>query len=1246
MLFYLTMLRVSNVLTEQAPTNPPASKGQNVHTAEKIKEFQKAVDNCAYNEYSCRNYILNALDDSLYDIYSTFATARGIWKSLETKYKTPVACSKKFSVGKFLNFKMNDSHSIVKQVEELQILAHEVDVEISAIIEKLPPTLKDFKLYLKHLTEEMTFDQLEDNRKTKKDSGTSLNPNANMVTGNTSKEKFNNERFLKSKGKFPAMKHGFNAKTLLPPNKRPFKKQTTHCWVCRKGGHKTKDCRFKRNHGNRGGNGGAGPSNQANITDTETRFIGVIEANMTTNNWLDTGALGHICNSQKLFTTYNEVHNDEPMFMGNATTSKMEGKRKLDPQAYIREGTRVQNLISGPVLSNKGFKVVIESDKFVITKGGVYVGKGYLNEGLFKLNTINNPLNNYAIMNKTEADVSAAPSMYMLDISHLWHSRLGHVNYRSLQRMMNLNMLPQTFNEQDNKIHVESKCTSYSHKSVEKSNEVLGLIHIDLCDFKETPTRGGKNYYISFINDCSKFCYIYLIHTKDEALNMFKTYKAEVENQLDKKIKILRFDRGGEYESHEFAEFCSSHGIVHQTTAPYTPQQNGVAEQKNRTLKNMINSMLITFRAPHSLWGEITDFQKDEVWGCLAKVQVPLPKRTKLGPKTIDCIYLGPAKNNAAYRSLVYKSQVEDVHKQTFIETSFPYKDKEKPVSIPKKRGNEDITPQNESNPSVNPNREGTSIVQKDIEPRRSKHGKIAKDFGPDYMTFNVNSCPIRQPWIHLKLIIGKRPYINNTWKFVDLPPGHKPIEHKWIVKRKLRPEGTIEKYKARLVAKGYRQKESQDFFDTYSPVTRITSIRTLMAIAAIHNLEIHQMDMKIAFLNGELDEEIYMQQPEGFVAKGQKNKVSKLVKSLYGLKQAPKQWHKKFDKTLLSQVFQINECDKCIYVKQYKNACVIICFYMDDMLIMGTNLYVINQTKRMLSSSFDMKDLGVADVILGIKIHQNSEGYILSQSHYIEKVLKKFGHYEDRSVVTPFDPSTNLKKNQGDSIAKIEYTQVLGSLMYIMNCTRPDISYTVNRLSRYSHNLGKDHWYTLVRVLCYLKHTIHYGLHYTKFPPGYCDANWISNNSKSKSTSGYVFALGGASISWKASKQTVNTRSTMEAEFVALNKAAEQAEWLKSFLKGIPLWPKPIIVICIYCDSMAALTRANNQIYNGKSRHIRRRHNTIKDLLKNGIIFIDYIKSKANIADPLTKGLNREQVIFTSRGMGLKHKSRSSAET
>ncbi|MCQ7056711.1 hypothetical protein M9Y08_18315, partial [Clostridioides difficile] len=206
-----------------------------------------------------------------------------------------------------------------------------------------------------------------------------------------------------------------------------------------------------------------------------------------------------------------------------------------------------------------------------------------------------------------------------------------------------------------------------------------------------------------------------------------------------------------------------------------------------------------------------------------------------------------------------------------------------------------------------------------------------------------------------------------------------KPLGCKWILKRKYKADGTIDKYKARLVVKGFRQTEGYDFFDTYSPVTRITSIRVLIAIAAMHDLEIHQMDVKTAFLNGDLEEEIYMEQPEGFVAPGNERKVCRLVKSLYGLKQAPKQWHEKFDKVMLSNGFKINECDKCVYIKGNADSFVIVCLYVDDMLILGKDNDLIHSTKTMLKRNFDIKDMGKADVILGIKILKSSEGIVLS---------------------------------------------------------------------------------------------------------------------------------------------------------------------------------------------------------------------------------------------------------------------------
>ena len=474
----------------------------------------------------------------------------------------------------------------------------------------------------------------------------------------------------------------------------------------------------------------------------------------------------------------------------------------------------------------------------------------------------------------------------------------------------------------------------------------------------------------------------------------------------------------------------------------------------------------------------------------------------------------------------------------------------------------------------------------------------------------------------------------------MDLPPGSKPLGSKWIFKRKMKADGTIDKYKARLVIKGYKQREGLDYFDTYSPVMRITSIRMILAIAALRNLEVHQMDVKTAFLNGDLEEEIYMEQPEGCIAPGQEKKVCKLVKSLYGLKQAPKQWHEKFDSVMMTNGFKINECDKCVYVKNTDDGYVILCLYVDDMLITGSNDRMIKSTKDMLNSRFDMKDMGLADVILGIKIIRSPNGLILSQSHYVDKILDKFNKDDSGVARTPIDVNQHLSKNRGESISQVEYARVIGSLMYLMSCTRPDIAFTVSCLSRFMSNPGADHWKAIVRVLRYLRYTRDYGLHYTRFPAvleGYSDASSISDIQDSKATSGYVFTLGGAAVSWKSSKQTVITRSTMESEFVALDKSGEEAEWLRQFLEDIPEWPKPMPAISIHSDSQSAIGRAQNVMYNGKSRHICRRHNTVRQLIATGIITIDYVKSKENIADPLTKWLNRDLVEKSSRGMGLK---------
>ena len=803
-----------------------------------------------------------------------------------------------------------------------------------------------------------------------------------------------------------------------------------------------------------------------------------------------------------------------------------------------------------------------------------------------------------------------------------------------------------------------------------------------------------------------RFTRLYIFKYKDEADEYFKVFKAEVENQLNKLIKRLQTDRGGEYESNPFNVFCEIHDIIHKVTPPYSPESNGVAERKNRTLKNMMNAMLVSSGASLNLWGEAIlsachiqnriPYKKTgktpyelwkgyspnlgylKVWGCLAKVLIPDPKRSKLGSKTVDCMFIGYSQNSVAYRFLVLKStpnlfdanNIIESKDAEFFEDIFPMKLTIKRSLSHGENGNDppeigrcsgdppELGRCSGDPPEIGrcsddpPERRRSSSDPPESskqELRRSKRKRVATNFGDDYVFLAENDPQSYEEAMTSFDAPFWREAINNeinsimsnhTWELVDLPPGTKTLGCKWIFKKKMKADGSIDKYKARLVAKGFNQKKDIDYFDTYAPVSRISSIRVLIALAAVHNLIVHQMDVKTAFLNGDLEEEIYMDQPEGCVATGSEHKVCRLVKSLYGLKQAPKQWHEKFDQVLVSNGYLINEADKCVYYKNLDiNAYVIICLYVDDMLIFGTSMDVVTKTKSFLASNCDMKDMGEADVILGIKVLRKADGLILSQEHYVEKFLKRFEYYECKPVVTPYDANTHLKKNLDHSVSQPRYAQIIGSLMYLMNCTRPDIAYAVSRLSRYTHNPSKDHWTALDRVAKYLRGTIDLGLHFGRSPPvieGYSDANWISDSDEVKSTNGYVFTLGGGAVSWKSSKQTCIARSTMESELIALEKACSEAEWLRNLLANLPISSHLPPSIYVHCDCQAAIARVKSKIYNGKSRHIRMRHSVVQQLLESGVVSLDFVRSELNLADPLTKPLGRRLVVQTSKGMGL----------
>jgi hypothetical protein len=410
--------------------------------------------------------------------------------------------------------------------------------------------------------------------------------------------------------------------------------------------------------------------------------------------------------------------------------------------------------------------------------------------------------------------------------------------------------------------------------------------------------------------------------------------------------------------------------------------------------------------------------------------------------------------------------------------------------------------------------------------PRRSKWPRTAKSFGDDFTIYLVDdtpktiteafASPDADDW---KEAVGSEMesiLSNETSELVDRPYGCEPMGCKWVFKKKLRPDDTIDKYKARLVSKGYTQKEGEDFFDTYSLVARLNTIHVLLSLAASHGLLIHQIDIKKTFLNGELEEEIYMPQPDGFIVKGQVDKVCKLLKSLYGLEQAPKQWHEKFDVTLISADFSVNEADRCVYCCHGGGQGVILCLYVDDILIFRISLDLINKVKTFLCQSFEMKDLGDADVTLNIKLIKGENVITLTQSHYVEKVLSRSSYKDNKPSPTPYDPSLILQKNLRIGRDQLRYSQIIRKLMYLASATRTDILFAVSKLSRFTFNPGDDHWRALEWVMHYLAGTMDYEIHYSRYPivlEGYNDANWISDVDELYATSGYVFTLGSVAV-------------------------------------------------------------------------------------------------------------------------------------
>uniref|UniRef100_A0A2N9FA36 CCHC-type domain-containing protein n=1 Tax=Fagus sylvatica TaxID=28930 RepID=A0A2N9FA36_FAGSY len=674
---------------------------------------------------------------------------------------------------------------------------------------------------------------------------------------------------------------------------------------------------------------------------------------------------------------------------------------------------------------------------------------------------------------------------------------------------------------------------------------------------------------------------------KRNLLTGIKFGKQKWKIRLERKIKCLRTDNGTEYRDGDFLKFCEEHVDM----ACY--------------IINRSPRVALDGKVAEEVWtGQEIDYSFMRIFGCPAYVHISGEDRSKLNPKSKKCIFLGFKKGVKRYKLWDLVAQKVVISRDVvFDEKSMTKAFKEK-----------------KSQAAESSNNIGRSTVQVELDELESQSDEEphSNDQEQDSTRSDRPKCNKRPP---------VRYGFEDLVSYALLTSSEDPSTFQEAVSEK-----EEERFKARLVAKGYSQRHGIDYDEVFSPVVRHTSIRAVLALVADQDLELEQLDVKTAFLHGNLEEEIFMVQPEGFKQPGTENLVCRLKKSLYGLKQSPRQWYKRFDSYMIQIGYTRCEYDCCVYVRILEDGSYIfLLLYVDDMLIAAKSMCEVKRLKSLLHKEFEMKDLGAAKKILGMEIRRDRETrkLWLSQKNYIRKVLEKFSMLDAKPVSTSLANHFRLSGSQCpkneeeiENMSKVPYASAVGCLMYAMVCTRPDLAHAVSTVSRYMANPGREHWNAVKWIFRYLKGTAEHGILFSRQPGtnsvvGYVDADYAGEVDDRRSTTGFVFTLSGGPICWKSTLQSIVAMSTTEAEYMAVAEAAKEALWLKGLVKELGLNQGGVQM---HCDSQSAIYLAKNQVYHARTKHIDVRFHKIRELIVTGDIVLEKVHTSENAADMLTK--------------------------
>ncbi|GJZ69286.1 retrovirus-related pol polyprotein from transposon TNT 1-94 [Tanacetum coccineum] len=817
--------------------------------------------------------------------------------------------------------------------------------------------------------------------------------------------------------------------------------------------------------------------------------------------------------NRKLFSSY-KAYNEGNVIFGSNLRGNIIGKGtisndslKIDNVEHV-DNIRFNLLSIGKICDNK-CRITFSEHDSEITKDGKVIDKGIKKKGLYVMKLGNKLKDQICLVTIDEN-------------STLWHRRLGHANMCLIQLLASKELvrnLPKLKFDQhfcdDCKIGKQAH-TSHKAKNIVSTTRCLELLHMDLFGPSVVRSYGGNRYTLVILDDYSRYTWTRFLKDKTEVFDQFEIPSKKIQNQLGCTIVSIRTNHGREFDNEvQFGEFCNANGITHNFSAPRTPQSNGMVERKNKTLQKMSRTMLNEQSLPQKFWCNAVDTSTYILNRILIRVILgKTPYELLRGRKpTLDYFRVFGSKcfilNTKDYLTKFDPKSYEDSLNVTFDETPPPSK----------------------TSPLVDDDLDEEEAI-KVIEKKNLENNIEDETLEIDEMI--VNEALADESWIVAMQKELNQFIANDVWKLVPQPRNMTIIGTKWVFRNKLDENGIVSRNKDRLVAQGYNQQDGINYDETYALVARLESIRIILAYACALDFKLFQMDVKSAFLNGFINEEVYVEQPPGFIDFEKPDHVYKLKKVYTVLNKHPKH-------------------DNTLFTKEKSSNLITIQIYVDDIIFGSTCQDMCDEFAKIMHDEFEMSMMDELNFFLGLQIKQMEDGIFFNQYKYIKEMLKKFGLKKSKPMKTPMSSNTKLTKDEEcESVDSNKYQGMIGSLLYL-TASRPDIMFSVCLCARFQEAPKTSHLEAVKRIFRYIKGTTHLGLWYPKRTGKervvYVDSDHAGDYVDRKSTSGICTFVGCCLTSWFSKKQTALAISTTEAEYVSAEKACQQALWMKQAL-------------------------------------------------------------------------------------------------